>query len=375
MSVNYILYGADISYFTGKARAYLRYKDIPFEERPATREVYQEVIVPRVGWPVIPVIITPDDETLQDTSDIIDALESRYPDPSVYPEGPRQRVVALLLEVYGDEWLKIPAMHYRWNHNSEWIIQEFGRLSRPELDAAAQREVGERACRPFRGSLPVLGVTQATIPAVEASYEALLAELDAHFAEHEYLFGTRPSIGDFGLIGPLYAHQYRDPASGALMERLAPNVVAWVKRMMDPAPCTGEFLSNDAVPDTVLPVLRRMMREQLPVLNSTINALAVWLDEHGEEEVPRGIGTHQFTLERGTKYEVTGERTIFTFDQWMYQRPWDCYQALDDGARTRVRELLSSAGAGDALDRPLPRRVMRRHFKLVRERLGSTATS
>src|SRR6056297_2621150 len=95
---NYRLYGGEISYYSGKMRAYLRHKGIPFDEYTATREVYKEVILPRVGWPVIPVVVTPDDETLQDSSDIIDALEQRFPEPAVYPEGPCQKLAALLLE-------------------------------------------------------------------------------------------------------------------------------------------------------------------------------------------------------------------------------------------------------------------------------------
>ena len=35
--------------------------------------------------------------------------------------------------------------------------------------------------------------------------------LDRHFASHRFLFGDRPSLGDYGLIGPLYAHLGRDP--------------------------------------------------------------------------------------------------------------------------------------------------------------------
>ena len=365
MTDPYILYGGDISYYTGKVRAYLRYKGIPFEERAATRQVYKEVILPRVGWPVIPVVITPDDGTLQDTSDIIDALELRFPAAPVLPATPRQRIAALLLEVYGDEWLKLPAMHYRWNHNTDWIILEFGRLSRPDLDEVGQRQAGERACVPFRGSLPVLGVTEATAPAIEASYEALLGELDAHFAGHDFLFGSRPSIGDFGLFGPLYAHQYRDPASGALMQRLAPHVVGWVRRMLDPSPRTGQFLPEDQVPATLLPVLARMMREQVPVLESTLAALEAWIDSHPAEEVPRAIGTHAFTLERGRPAQATGQRAIFPFDQWMFQRPLDSYAALPDESKAQVRAMLATVGAEHLLDRTLGHRLTRRNFRLA----------
>lgn len=365
----YHLYGGEISYYSGKVRAYLRYKDIPFEEHRATREVYKEVILPRVGWPVIPVVVTPDDETLQDSSDIIDALEQRFPTASVYPEGPCQKLAALLLEVYGDEWLKIPAMHYRWNHNTDWIIREFGRLSRPEASAAAQYEIGERTCRPFRGSLPALGVTDDTIPAIEASYESLLRELDAHFAEHLFLFGDRPSIGDFGLIGPLYAHQYRDPASGALMQRAAPNVVAWVQRMMAPevADPARTFLPEDHVPDTLLPVLQRMAAEQFPILATTRTAFEAWNQAHPDEPVPRAIGMHGYTLMGGTPQEAHGERAIFPFDLWMFQRPQDHYRSLDASTRGAADALMTRIGSSK--DLLLPRnatRLTRVAFRLAR---------
>lgn len=361
MSDSYHLYGGDISYYTGKARAYLRYKGIPFEEHVADRAVYKEIILPRVGWPVIPVVVTPDDVTLQDTSDIIDALEVRFPEPSVYPEGPRQCLVALLLEAYGDEWLKLPAMHYRWNHNTDWIIEQFGRLSKPDATPEEAREIGEKTCRPFRGSLPVLGVTEATEAAVEASYEALLGELDAHFAEHPFLLGTRPSIGDFGLIGPLYAHQYRDPASGALMERLAPNVVAWVKRMMEPTPRSGDFLPDDAIPGTLLPVLRRMVDEQFPVLDATRTAFEAWNAEHPDEAIPRGIGTHPFRLG-----DAMGERTIFPFDLWMFQRPQRHFADLDGEDRAACESLMAEIGGLEVLARTPETELVRRNYQLQR---------
>jgi glutathione S-transferase len=371
---NYLLYGGEISYYTGKVRAYLRYKGIPFTEIVADRDAYREVIVPRVGWPVIPVVITPDDITLQDSSDIIDALERRFPEPPIYPEGPCQRLAALLLEVYGDEWLKIPAMHYRWNHNTEWIIGEFGRLSRPDLPEAEQREIGERTCRPFRGALPALGVSEATIPAIEAGYAALLAELDRHFSAQPYLFGSRPSIGDFGLFGPLYAHQYRDPASGALMERLAPRLVAWVKRMNAPETedrvAQGDFLADDAVPDTLLPILRRMVTEQFPVLAATREAFDAWAEAHPEEvDVPRAIGQHDFVLGRGTATEATGTRAIFPFYLWMFQRPQRFFAGLEGAARTAAEDLMARIGGRAVLEQLPGTPLKRADFRLQLDRL------
>ena len=69
----YILLGHEVSLYCGKVRAYLRYKQIPFEERLST-DIYNE-IKKHVGWEVVPVIVTPDGEYIQDTTVIIDYFE------------------------------------------------------------------------------------------------------------------------------------------------------------------------------------------------------------------------------------------------------------------------------------------------------------
>jgi len=361
VSGSYTLYGGKISYFTGKARAYMLWKGVPFEERVASREVYRDIIVPRVGWPVIPVVVTPEDETWQDTTDIIDRFEERLGGPSVYPDGTRQKLAALLLDIFGDEWLKLPAMHYRWNKNHDWIVLQFGKISRPDLPEAEQRAVGLENAKRFHGSLPFLGISEATHAAIETSYEGLMAELDAHFAMHPYLFGTRPSVGDFGLIGPLFAHQYNDRASGEIMKRAAPNLVAWVKRMQAPeTPLAGEFLPDDEIPETLKPLLARVMREYLPVLIDTARAFNAWAAEHPGEDIPRAIGTQPFRLEG-----ATGERAIFVYDLWLLQRVLDHLAALDADERTAARDLLGEVGGLALLDFPGFPRLASRDFKLV----------
>lgn len=356
MDTRYTLYGADISYFTGKVRAYLRWKGLPFEEVPADARVYRQVIVPRVGFPVIPVLVTGDDETLQDSTEIIDALEQRHGGPCVHPGGPQQRLVSLLLELYGDEWLLIPAMHYRWHHNREWAILSFGALNAPSATPEEQRAIGTKLSAPFAQAAVLLGAEPSMHAAVEASYEALLGELDRHLAEHPCLLGTRPSVGDFGLIGPLYAHQYRDPRSGELMQRLAPRVVRWVERMQQPEqPLQGSFLPDDEIPATLLPVLRRMMREQMPVLQDTARHVSAWMAAHPGQPLPRALGMHEFSLE-GRQ----GQRIVRPYSLWMLQRARDAYQALPTAERARADALLASVGGeGFARFEDPPR--LRRH--------------
>ncbi len=358
-----ILYGSDPSLFTGKARAYLDWKGADYREVAPNEKVRQELILPAIGRMVIPVVQLDDGTLLQDTSVIIDHYEASAGGPSVYPSGPRQRFAALLLECFGDEWLVIPAMHYRWNYNEEWIYGEFGRSMAPDASADQHVAIGKAIGERFRGFVPILGINEITIPAIEASYEALLADLDIHFQAHDFLFGTRPSIGDFGLIGPLYAHLYRDPASGEIMKRLAPHVAQWVERMVDvEQPLSGEFLPDDAVPDTLLPILRRMMDEQLPNLMRTAELTAEWGKASADREVPRAVGMAEYSL--GT---VSSTRMASPFSLWMLQRALDCLDAMEDDERAGCAALLDKVGGNALLDFPMPFQLVFENHRLWRE--------
>lgn len=242
-------YGAEVSLFSGKTRAYLRYKDVPFEDVQASTRIYRKIIVPHVGRPIIPVLETPEGEIVQDTTVIIDRLEERFPSHPVYPDTPLQKLVALLLEVYGDEWLVMAAMHYRWHYKRDnlwFILKEFGGLLAPGLPKFIRPLIGLAPALAFgRGYIPYFGLNAKMHAPVEASYQAFLADFDRHLEGHDFLLGGRPSIGDFGLIAPLYAHLYRDPHSGRHMKLHAPHVARWVERMQRPTPLSGEFLLND----------------------------------------------------------------------------------------------------------------------------------
>ena len=342
MLADYIIYGADHSLFTGKVRAYMRYKGFNWEERLASRDVYLNIILPNVGAPIIPILETADGQYVQDTTDIIDFLENRHPDFSVYPETPVQRLVALLLELYGDEWLLMPAMHYRWSvieEQHDFVMTEFGRSSAPNASIEEQVAIGERISKPFSGMLPGLGVTEDTIPGIEITYLALLDQLEQHFSEFDFLLGTRPSIGDCGLLGPLYAHLGRDPVPKALMQQRAPNVYAWVERMNQPEPRSGQFLAHDVIPDTLLPILKTMCRDQLPDILDVIEHNSAWLEKNPGGNIPRFLGMHLFTTG-----PATGKRFISSYAQWLFQRAWLHYQSLDGDAKVTADTFLISIG-------------------------------
>lgn len=353
----YRFYAAEISYFSGKVRPFFRYKNIPYEEIAPTPQVYRDVIIPRTGLAFIPVVVTPDDVALQDTSDILDELERRFPEPPVYPPTPVQRVTAYLIEVYADEFGILPAMHYRWSF--------------PESEAKAREDFARATGNPdtsqvfadrMKGTLPLLGISADTAPAIEAHTRELLDILSAHFAAHDYLLGSRMSLGDLALLGPLYAHLYLDAVPRRLLRETAPRVCAWIERMNHPAPRGGAFVADDALPPTLLPFLQLIGRDAVPFLLDNVRAFESWADSRRADlvEPPRGVGTHETAL-RGVRLQ----RFTSPYTLWMVQRPLDAYGGLTPEARATVDRALDGTGT-EALLRLQPRhRLEKRAFKLA----------
>jgi len=360
--MSYTLYAAPLSLYSGKVRGYLRWKNVAYREVLATRQVYASEILPRVGRPVMPILVAPDDSTVQDTTDIIDFVESAEPGPSVYPEGPTQKLAALILELFGDEWLLITAMHYRWIYNEEFAYREFGDALYAELPLEERRAKGREEGSKFKGFLPLLGITPNTAPAIEATYEEFLHAFNTHLEQYGFLFGSRPSIGDYGLLGPLYAHNYRDPASGEHMEKTAPRVADWCRRSHAPQhPLTGVFIGGDKIPDTLLPLLKIFAREHLPILLATLEHLQNWHKANpGETEVPRAIGMHEFTIGG-----IVENRGVIPYSLWMLQRVTDHLESLSGADKTSAEALLKSIGADELINLKITPRLIRKNFKLT----------
>jgi glutathione S-transferase len=369
MANMYTLYGAPLSLYTGKTRAYLRFKQIPYEEVFSSRKIYKDIIIPNTGVQFIPVVKTPQGRYLQDTSAIMDVLELEFKERSVTPPTPKQKLISAIFEMWGDDYLLIPAMHYRWNHdNFPFIYEEFGKIAFPSMPAFVRRFVGKKLGAKFKGFVPMLGITPKSIPAIETWYEQhVLPLLDAHFSTHAYLLGDRPCIGDFGLMGPLYAHLYRDPAPGKLMKKIAPNVAKWVERMNEIKPVSGDWLADDKIPDTLFELLKRQFLEFWPIQIDAMERSQTWMKEHPEtDKLPRMLGKHNYQLG-----DISEERVIRSFSHWKLQRVLDIYDAFDETEKASVDPLLVELGGLDAMQTKISQRVCRKNNLLVKELVTS----
>ncbi|MDA0824562.1 MAG: glutathione S-transferase family protein [Proteobacteria bacterium] len=361
------LYCVEGSYYAAKIRAYLMCKGIPFRERLADRKAFAEQIIPRVGYAIVPVIVTADDATLQDTALMIDYYEQRNPTPEIVPRGARLWFVSYLLELLADEWIKLPALHYRWAYNHDFAVSMMGHNNDPSWPLAKQQEIGAKIAAKFSRWPHHLGVTESTRAAVEASYLELLNLLDRHFEAHPFILGDVPSFGDCALAGPLYAHLYHDPNSGKMMHAHAPHVHAWARRIRHVKPVAASHsYSKDEFPDSLTPVLIHLGRDYARVVAAAIPLIQQWLEQHDETDIPTYVGQHEFTVGHGKPYEARGVRSLASFEAWKVQRLMDLVSRQPQDVRRTIEALGVDLEIEPLLSLTFPQRLEYRNFKLVR---------
>jgi hypothetical protein len=123
------LYGPEVSYFTGKLEAVVRFLELPYERvAKGPTDMTQTT-----GVAQVPGLQLADGRWLTDSTPIIAWLDARYPDAGVIPRDPVVAFFSRLLEDYADEWLWRPAMHYRWDYP-----EGAQHLSRVLVDEAAR---------------------------------------------------------------------------------------------------------------------------------------------------------------------------------------------------------------------------------------------
>ena len=252
--MTYRIYGSELSPYSVKVRSFFRYKKLNHEWIPRSLAVQSE-FQKYAKLPLVPLVVTPEGEGIQDSTPILESFETSHPEPSVTPADPALAFVSALLEEYGDEWGNKWMFHYRWHYQpdawstAERIAQQMMGAQGTLAVAQARAAVAER----MMGRLGFVGSNDGTQPLIEASFGKALGLIDAHLASRPYLLGGRPAMADFGLWGQLY-EAATDPTPGAVMRASAPNVMGWIQRMLSPE-AKGDFEALQALAPTLMPLL------------------------------------------------------------------------------------------------------------------------
>jgi glutathione S-transferase len=366
----YILWGASWSLYTAKVRPYLIKKGIDYVEINPSHPHYNDTIMKTVGHFTVPVLETPEGQIIADSTEIMDFLEPKFPNPPLLPENKPLAALACLIHSFGSEGLTKSAMYLRWNTSYEnrlWARSEFGRT-------LATPEQADGFAIAMRGYLPILGITleHGVDVAIEESIAKLYEALNAHFLKYPYILGGVPSLADYGLMGPLYAHHGRDISSTNALKMRAPAIYRWVETMQRPPivdpevwHVPQEYFSVDDLPDTLMNFLKLVGENYVPEIRATIDLYHEWLD--AEE---RAAGAVVDVEGQKRCHQVLGQmehvqmgspiKRIALLDNVSHHLR---FQSLVDGMseaeKQTLKGILQTGGAQDLADLHLKRDVKR----------------
>lgn len=279
MSQQYIIYGGELSYFTRKLEAAMIFYDADFEMRARTPEITEEIQL-RSGTHQIPVLQTPENWMIGDTTPLLHMLDGRFPGRELYPPGPLG-VLTSIVEEYFDEWVARTMVHYRW-HYEESATFASEKMAGGNAQAAARiRDWGPRACR-ATGTQSEQQQTQ-----VEAEYIRIIEAMESQLQETPYMLGHRPTAVDCILLGGLRAHTNMDPTPKRAIAGYG-RVIKWAEEIADQWDGSGELDPFPASTPFARFVLDEMRETYAPYVLANADALsagakAFHVDTYGED--------------------------------------------------------------------------------------------
>ncbi|MDO8288093.1 MAG: glutathione S-transferase family protein [Parvibaculum sp.] len=329
------LYGLDLSYFTGKFEAFVRYKNIPHQRIEFSLTLMRE-IARRTGLAQMPAVELPDGRWMSDSTPMIEWLDANTNGPRVIPADPVQQFLSLLVEDYADEWLWRPALHYRWSYKPDARLMGHRIASEMLRDVRAPLWLRRFFVirRQQRVYLRHDGVTPATIPHIESTYRRNLAFLDTIFAARPFMLGDRPTLADFGFFASMFRHFGLDPTPARIMRDEAPHVYEWLGRMWNAkaSKLNGALVDEGTVPADWQPILTDIGASYLPYLNANARAYQ------------KGDTHYRFETE-GTTYHLPVHR----YRVWCLERLQGRWRALAPDMQARVSAILAGTNCIETL--------------------------
>ncbi|MEM7687561.1 MAG: glutathione S-transferase N-terminal domain-containing protein [Pseudomonadota bacterium] len=293
----YKLYGALASPYSQKMRAVLRARQI--DHIWVHGQAAMDEALSSVKAPVIPVLEYPDGTFANDTTPLIYDLEKRHTERSIVPDDPVHAFLAHLIEDFADEWLTKAMFGYRWleivdqRQMSVWLA--FDSMKGGGLNAI--EGFASRFCERQTGRMTLVGCTRENFPLIKQSLGCVLDALEAHVADKHCLFGSRPSLAEFGLFGQL-SQLAVDPTAQAMMRADYPFTYRWLLHVDDMSGVEGCWGEPEELPPVVIALIEEIGRVYVPFLLA--NSCA---EENGASEFAIEVDGLPYT-QGAFKYQV-----------------------------------------------------------------------
>lgn len=274
--------GVGASPYTRKLRAAARFRRLPFRFVVAGSK--EANALPKRSLPLLPYLVAPDadgalTQVQSDSTPILTFLDEAYPKRLLRPADPALRLLDLLIEDFGDEWLSKCMFHYRWSyapdtkHASAYLPYTTFMQIAPDQGVQAAAAFAARQI----SRIGVVGSNAITGPVIEASWRRFLGVFDAHIQNQPFLLGHRPGAGDLACYGQMTMLVITDPTPAAVALDVSPRAYAWTERCED---LSGLDVSQDDWIDlkepseTLHALLTEIGRVYVPFMLANADAVA-----------------------------------------------------------------------------------------------------
>jgi len=334
----YRIWQSYASPYSHKVMTYMNYKGIPYKRMEADMTSMAGDITKLVGQSIIPVILTPDEQVMQDSTPILQYFEKTYPQKPTVPDDNRLEFIMWLLEEFSDEYMPRIHMHTRWGNdqNNRTMGQRIARGLTYGNPSVTPQNLGPMISKRQEGFKKHLGLGDDAIkPNMDQQILDLLAILEEHFKHHQFLLGFKPSMADFALYGPLKIHLFNDPQSNEIMELNAPRTCRWMDTIMefgDTRGCAGqtefgEWINlDDGVPESLSKLLGFVAKTYMPFAKACAIA--------GKDR------NKSFTA---TVYGAQATFSVHQYRVWSFEQLQLKYLSLEGQGKHFIDELLTSA--------------------------------
>ncbi len=370
------LWGMDASLYTAKVLSYCFVNSVPFDLKSAQTQEFERRIVPQIGRWIIPVVEWPDGTICQDSSDILHWLDgsSEHPHPLLPPNAP-ELALSFALDLFASEGLLRPAMHYRWNFdddNLHFIATDFA--PRDEIGLVSQHAGSEervlQMSRRMRKATTRFGVNEQTAAAVEQSYIDLLDVLEELFTNRPFILGCWPTLADYALMGPLYAHLGRDPHPSSILKSRAPRVWHWIERMLRPV-SVKEVSEIASSKEDLIPLLGLVAQDFVPEIRAHVGFANDWLQKNASIEPGTNGLRHPGARVMGfTSFAWRGHQiitSVMMYRFYLLQKLQETYDGASVEDKEAIDHMFDRSGLSALLSERVSRRVVRNNHLEVWE--------
>lgn len=344
---------------SSKLRLYLRWKNIPFRETIASRQVIKSEVAPRIKGVDVPVLITPSNEAYQDSRAMVDYLETRETRESLVPERAELRFAARLIEAFCDDWLANAVTLLIWARESATAPGILARTLYPDQSDDQNDRIARTLASRVTSKLARRGFETGALGDTKHQIEVFLTRLERHLERSPFLLGDAPCIADLAIAAALTTLRDSSP-DGAAVIMGTPRVFAWLGTVNGPGgPHNGALRRAYGVPDTMIDILRIAAAHFIPNALEASEAVADWADSNpGRINLPKVVG-------HSRREGHDQARELNPQSQYLLQRIIEPLEGeMSVPVRDALKATLEQIGCTDLMGY-VPRRTVRHeHFRM-----------